>query len=183
MNTLGPGSLTAFIKVLLDIIAFILWIFLGAASLVMVFVMAAGIYRVFGFSLNLPRVILDFLQLSFVMALPMAITAIVVFTLIVDRLRRICRTLVKGDPFVPENAGHLRFIAITIAIYQMIRYAVQGAVSLTFTLFGRPVESAGNWEPHFTLNLGAWFAVLALLVLSEVFREGARLRDEQQFTI
>jgi len=37
--------------------------------------------------------------------------------------------------------------------------------------------------PEFSLNLGAWFAVLAFFVLAEIFREGARLRDEQKYTI
>ena len=149
----------------------------------MVMIMVAGVYRTFGIGPELPRPLLEFLQLSVVLALPMAITAIVVFTFVVDRLRRINRTLVEGDPFVPENAGHLRSIAIAIGIYQLIRYGAHGAISLAYSLFGRPVETGINLEPHFTLNLGAWFAVIALLVLSEVFREGARLRHEQQFTI
>ncbi len=36
-------------------------------------------------------------------------------------------------------------------------------------------------EPHF--NLTAWFSVLVVFVLAEVFREGARLRREAELTI
>ncbi len=33
------------------------------------------------------------------------------------------------------------------------------------------------------VNLTTWFAVLVILVLAEVFREGARLRREAELTI
>ena len=33
------------------------------------------------------------------------------------------------------------------------------------------------------LNLTAWFSVLVVFVLAEVFREGARLRREAELTI
>jgi hypothetical protein len=113
----------------------------------------------------------------------MAMAAFVAVTFIVDRLRRIMATLIAGDPFVPRNAGHLRAIAIAIIVYQLIRYGVNGVVALIFTVFGRPVETGVSIQPEFALNVGAWIAVLALFVLSEVFREGARLRDEQKLTI
>jgi hypothetical protein len=34
-----------------------------------------------------------------------------------------------------------------------------------------------------SVNLTAWFAVLVIVVLAEVFREGARLRSEAELTI
>jgi hypothetical protein len=33
------------------------------------------------------------------------------------------------------------------------------------------------------VNLTTWFAVLVIIVLAEVFREGARLRGEAELTI
>jgi Protein of unknown function (DUF2975) len=36
-------------------------------------------------------------------------------------------------------------------------------------------------QPNF--NLTAWFSVLVVFVLAEVFREGARLRREAELTI
>ena len=105
--------------------------------------------------------------------------------MVIDRLRRIFATLIAGDPFVPENAGHLRVIAIAIAAYQILRHVTQGAVAMILTLLdmdnpvvgGLELSTAGN------IDLGAWFAVAALLVLAEVFREGARMRQEQKLTI
>ncbi|PWE18394.1 DUF2975 domain-containing protein [Marinicauda salina] len=183
MRTLGPGSLASILKLLLDILIYGLWALLGLTSLIMILMMFAGLYRLTGIGPELPGALLQFLKMDVALALPLAIAAIIALTFIVDRLRRIFATLIAGDPFVPENAGHLRAIAIAIAIYQLIRYAAQGVIALVFTFFGRSVEGGASLEPGFTLNLGAWFAVLTLFVLSEVFREGARLREEQKLTI
>jgi hypothetical protein len=183
MRTLGPGSLASLLKILLDIAIVIMWGILGLTSLIMVLAMVAGLFRLTGLGPELPEPILQFLQLDLAVALPMAMAAFVAVTFIVDRLRRIMATLIAGDPFVPRNAGHLRAIAIAIIVYQLIRYGVNGVVALIFTVFGRPVETGVSIQPEFALNVGAWIAVLALFVLSEVFREGARLRDEQKLTI
>ncbi|MFW6412921.1 MAG: DUF2975 domain-containing protein [Oceanicaulis sp.] len=183
MRTLGPGSLASILKLLLDIAYYVLWAFLGLASLIIVLIVFGGLYRLAGFGASLPDGLEQFLAMDVVVALPMAIVAIAALIFVIDRLRRIFRTLTGGDPFVPENANHLRAIAIGIAVYQLLNYASHGVISLIFTLSGQPVEGGGHVIPEFNLNMGAWFAVLAFFVLAEVFREGARLRDEQKFTI
>ena len=183
MRTLGPGSLAAILKLFLDILYFGLWALLGLTSLIMLLMMAAGVYRLTGIGPGLPDPVLQFLAMDVVLSLPLAAAAIVALLFIAGRLRRIFGTLIEGDPFVPENARHLRSIAIAIAAYQLIRYAAHGVVAMVFTLSGRPVESGSSVQGEFTLNLGAWFAVIVLFVLAEVFREGTRLRDEQKLTI
>lgn len=183
MRTLGAGSLASILKVLLDIGYFVLLAVLGLASLIIVLIVFSGIYGLFGFG-ELPGLLRQLLARDFVVALPMAIAAWAALTFIVHRLRLIFATLRAGDPFVPENAGHLRAIAIGIAVYQLLHYAAHGVLALVITLLGRsPVESGARVIPDFSLNLAAWFSVLAILVLAEVFREGARLRDEQKLTI
>lgn len=183
MRALGPGSLTSLLKILIDVTVVVLWGLLVLASLVTLALMAAGLFRVTGIGPEMPDAFLRFLQLDIVIALPLGVAAILAMLFIADRLRRILVTLIEGDPFVPENAGHLRAIAIAIAVYQIIRYGAHGIIALMFTVFGRPVESGVSIQPQFGLNIGAWIAVIALLVLAEVFREGTRLRDEQKLTI
>ena len=183
MRTLGPGSLASLLKLLLDIVYFILWALLGLASLIIVMIVAGGIYRLLGVGPDLPQGLQQFLAMDVVIALPMAIVALGAIIFIIDRLRRIFRTLTDGDPFVPENAVHLRAIALGVAVYQALSYASHGVIALVFTLSGSPVAGGGRVFGDFSLNLGAWFAVIAFLVLAEVFREGARLREEQKFTI
>lgn len=183
MRALGPGSLASILKLLLDIAYYVLWAFLGLASLIIVLIVFGGLYRLAGFGAALPPGLEQFLARDVVLALPMALVALAAVIFIIDRLRRIFATLIGGDPFVPENAGHLRAIAVGIAVYQVLHYASHGVLALVFTLSGQRIESGARVIPEFALNLGAWFAVVAFFVLAEVFREGARLRDEQQLTI
>ncbi|KCZ83903.1 DUF2975 domain-containing protein [Hyphomonas jannaschiana] len=88
-------------------------------------------------------------------------------------LRKILATLAAGDPFVPENAVRLTRIAIAIAITQLMRYVIAIFVGLMVT--GTSLE--------FSVDLIAWASVAALFILSQVFREGTRLRDEEKMTI
>jgi len=92
------------------------------------------------------------------------------------QLRRILKTLAEGDPFVPENAPRLQKIAIAIALMELARY---GAIFLlmAFVSFG---EGEG---PRFSVSLVAWVSAAAMLVFSQVFREGSRLREEEKMTV
>lgn len=92
------------------------------------------------------------------------------------QLRRILKTLAEGDPFVPENAPRLHRIAVAIAIMELARY---GAILLlmVFVTFG---EGEG---PRFSVSLVAWVSAAAMLVFSQVFREGSRLREEEKMTV
>ncbi|MEE2921768.1 DUF2975 domain-containing protein [Hyphomonas sp.] len=89
------------------------------------------------------------------------------------QLRRILATLSDGDPFVPENARRLRFIAIAIALTQLLTILIQLATPVMF--------KEATISPR--IDLIAWASVAALFILSQVFREGTRLRDEEKMTI
>jgi hypothetical protein len=89
------------------------------------------------------------------------------------QLRRILATLAEGDPFVPENASRLTRVAAAIAITQLLRIAVALIIGLSFD----------QTKLDFNLDLIAWASVAALFILSQVFREGTRLRDEEKMTI
>lgn len=92
------------------------------------------------------------------------------------QLRRILLTLADGDPFVPENARRLTSIGIVIAIMELIRILTVMAVRLVPTL-------VGDEPPRLSTQFILWISVAALFVLSQVFREGTRLRDEEKMTI
>lgn len=93
------------------------------------------------------------------------------------QLRRILVTLAEGDPFVPENAPRLLKIAIAIAIMELARYAVIILI-MVFVDFGDDVGG-----PRFSVSLAAWVSAAAMLVFSQVFREGSRLREEEKMTV
>ena len=182
-KTIGPGSLASILKFVLDCLYYILWIGLGLTSLILLLIIVSGIYRLTGIGPALPEGVASFLQVGFIMAIPLSIISLVAFTFVLHRLRLIFATLIAGDPFVPENAGHLRLIAIALTIYQIIRYTAQGVVNLLISVLGPANPGEPVMASQFSLNFSVWLAVLALFVLSEVFREGARLREEQKLTI
>ncbi|MGF1464200.1 MAG: DUF2975 domain-containing protein [Maricaulaceae bacterium] len=107
--------------------------------------------------------------------------SLIVVSIVVLRLRRIFATLAQGDPFVPENAGHLQVIAVTLAAAEALRLAFGPLTVWIARTYGPP--SAAPADPTFDFSIAFWFSILALFVLAEVFREGARMRAEQQVTI
>jgi hypothetical protein len=100
--------------------------------------------------------------------------------IIVWRLRKLFDSFMSGEPFRRENANHLRVIWITMLVVEVTRIALFAVISVLIHLVGGPhVEGHGAA----TTNLSTWAAILILIVLAEVFREGARLKEEQELTI
>lgn len=176
MRALGPGSVSSFLKIILDVVFFALWI--GVVGIVLV--MLAALLLSFNPSL------IDNLSVSssgmelidqgpvFVGGLFAASIYIAGVLVIVERLRRIFMTLTAGDPFHPDNVRRLRVIGAVLAGLELLRYVVWGVSAWL-------LPGSNRVEPN--LSLTAWFSVLVVLVLAEVFREGARLRREAELTI
>jgi hypothetical protein len=93
---------------------------------------------------------------------------------IVERLRKIFGALTAGDPFHPDNVVRLRLIGLVLAGLEVGRYVFSGMARWL-------APKAKVIDDSFTLT--AWFSVLVVFVLAEVFREGARLRREAELTI
>lgn len=182
MNSLGRGSLASKLKPVLDIAWYLSWVALALASLILVSSAIAFIMDFFGYTPPFATELFETLR-NRAMAFPILSAEIVALMVIIHRLRKIFATLISGDPFVPENAGHLRIIAIAIAAYQILRTITHGAVALLLTVMGMPVEGGASIALRPDIELGAWFAVGTLLIFAEVFREGARMRQEQKLTI
>jgi len=176
IRALGPGSVSSFLKVILDVSYFVLW---GVAVLVGVAVL--GLLLISFDPQVLPA---DIASHSHIMGHAPGLAAaaqlggaelsLIGVIVIVQRLRRIFAALIAGDPFHPDNVRRLRVIALVLALIEVDSYLF-GALD-HFVLGAH--RSAG-----FDLNLTAWFAVLVIVVLSEVFREGARLRRDAELTI
>lgn len=180
MKALGRGSVAAILRIVLEILRIILLVILAAIGLLAL--VAAYVY-VRGEEAALPGVVIERLDPWWATGLGFLVTAgfLVVMILVVDRLRLIFRTLAQGDPFVPENAAHLRAIWVAIAAFEVARYVVGGVVHISVAAAGAP--PAGVSTSLVTPSPPVWFAVLTLFVLAEVFREGARMRGEQSLTI
>ena len=177
MRALGPGSVSSFLKIILDVVYAALWIGVVAVSLMV------GAALLFTFNPDL----LDDVSLStgqlagrwpaVTGGLAAASLYMAGVLVIVGSLRRIFMTLTAGDPFHPDNVRRLRLIGVMLAALGLLEMARYPMTLLDSRLAAHEAHQAGG------LNLTTWFAVLVVFVLAEVFREGARLRREAELTI
>lgn len=175
MRALGPGSVSSLLKITLDVVFVALWI--GAVVVGLLLLVAL----LLSFNPDLIAMIaIDVNGLALVKQWPMVMAALVGGTLylsgvliIVARLRQIFATLMAGDPFHPDNVSRLRIIGLALGSLELVRYAVRLASDILDL----------NLKRDEGISLTAWFSVLVVFVLAEVFREGARLRQEAELTI
>jgi len=174
MRALGPGSVSSFLKIILDVVH----------AAVVVGVAAAGLLALAGLLFSVNPALLAGVRLSdggsFVDRAPTLVAGLLLacaymagVVVIVGALRRIFATLTAGDPFRPENVGRLRLIGAMLGGLELGRYGVWGVSAW--------LPGVRGVKPSFSLT--AWFSVLVVFVLAEVFREGARLRREAELTI
>jgi len=112
----------------------------------------------------------------------LVVALIFAFTLlVVNELRHVFRSLSVGQPFLAENARRIRWVGFAVLFGELGRalivYFWSYYTSLHFTAQGL----------HFVASVdisGVTIASgLAILVIAEVFREGARLHEDQSLTI
>lgn len=102
--------------------------------------------------------------------------------IIVWRLRRLFDSFSSGAPFQRENATHLRVIWITMIAIEIARYVLTASTAGLVMAFGE-LQGVGVRDVALSVDLSTWGSILILIVLAEVFREGARLKEEQELTI
>ncbi|MBX3428040.1 MAG: DUF2975 domain-containing protein [Hyphomonadaceae bacterium] len=115
-------------------------------------------------------------------ALLIAGVAVAGSLIIVWRLRKLFDSFSSGEPFRRENATHLRVIWITMVAIELARYALMASTAGLVMAFGEP-QGVGVRNVELSVDLSTWGSILILIVLAEVFREGARLKEEQELTI
>lgn len=111
---------------------------------------------------------------------PLGLRAIIVVGLagaaivhtVLRRLLAIVDTVRGGDPFILDNARRLDAIAWRVLALEVLRLVVVAI-------------GAATWEPGRMggFSVVPWLAVLLLFVLSGVFAQGARLRDDLAGTV
>lgn len=194
---LGKGSIASFIKVALDIVWVVLW---GVACVIaLAGIVCVGLLLAIQLGL-LPEATLDGHAATTVgpltirsdvanrMFAPMLAPALLAAAvavggalIIVLRLKRLFKNFTSGEPFSRDNAGHLRVIWITMLVMEVSRYVIAGAVAAFIGIFGQPETIEISQQSP--IDLSTWGSILILIVLAEVFREGARLKEEQELTI
>ena len=174
IRALGPGSVSSFLKVILDVSYYVLW---GVGLL-----LAVSILGLLLISFD-PQILPALAHRTILGHAPGAAAAVrlggaelslIGVVVIVQRLRRVFGAMTAGDPFHPDNVRRLRVIALVLALIE-----INGYVFAAFDRFVLHVRA----QSGFNLDFTPWFAVLVIVVLAEVFREGARLRRDAELTI
>jgi hypothetical protein len=176
MRTLGPGSVSSFLKIILDVTWFALWAVIGALALAGLATLLLSFNTDLIRQIEIKTDIGEAGQVGPTLAAALFAGALYMggVLLIVGNLRRIFKTLTAGDPFHPDNVARLRLVGLILAGLELGRY-----VFWAITAFLLP----GVDKAEGSLNLTTWFSVMVVFVLAEVFREGARLRQEAELTI
>lgn len=173
MRFLGPRSISSLLKTALDVVYYGLYVLIfgtiiATVLLVSVPNLAAEVVRL----LSISRALGTGSQASILLAFGISLAG---YLLIMHWTRQIFRTLAEGDVFHPANTLRLRFIGFGLGALEIFGYLARMVASGVFHL---------HFEPIYGLRaVTTWFSVLVVFVLAEVFKEGARLRQEVDLTI
>lgn len=173
MRFLGPRSISSLLKTALDVVYYGLYVVVAVTVLA-----ALGLLVVPNLAIEVAR------PLNVVTHLSAASQALILlafgvslsgYVLIMHWTRQMLATLAEGNVFHPDNTSRLRWIGTGLAALEIFGYAARFVAESLFHV---------SFEPFYGLRaVTTWFAVLVVFVLAEVFKEGARLRKEADFTI
>ena len=197
MKALGKGSIASIVRVGLTIAWIALWVAACALTLAAVGYAAALVLTatgaidasVFNADGNLTidgnRVRLEDLGgVTWPVVVPALLIGAVAIggaLMIVWRLKKLFDSFCSGEPFRKENADHLRAIWIIMLSIEIARYLLLALTGVLLAAFGGPIADTVEFE--FKFDISTWASIFILVVLAEVFREGARLKEEQELTI
>lgn len=176
MRALGPGSVSSLLKFALDVAYWALWLALaviGACFIASFFIPLDN----FNVSLDGVEGAIDAPLTRGLIAYGLVLAALYVsaFIVILNRLRLVFRALAAGEPFVSDNVRRLRQIGFALGGIVALEIVAGPGLTMIIPSADIPINIGDLIVPI--------FSVLVIFVLSEVFREGARLRREQELTI
>lgn len=209
MKTLGKKSLAYVLKVLLNILWVVQIIFFSLIFFGMIIYFATSKEYTFnGWPVILPvdsystqvsptspklsdaKVKVEKASLSFRTQSDWQIVALALTDIIVGfgisltvtyQLRKIFATLTQADPFVASNAARIRIIGFVLISFPLVS-ALLGTITNQFVQ-KHFVAGKNALLFRYDLELSWVFTGLVILVIAEVFRTGAKLKEEQDLTI
>ncbi len=171
-----PSRPTAFLGRLITVLWWAAW----AVFAIFIIVLLCALLAFFGVEPLKTQLFSDIAPLTVSISAFSMLIGAGAFIIILKQLRAICQTLESGDPFVPQNAQRLRTIWIAVAIAEILRL-LSGVILSGLISKGQTVGNATELTLDFRFSV--WFLVFAFIIFTEVFREGARLRQEQKLTV
>lgn len=172
IRAIGKGSLASILAVGLHIVRIIVWIAFAGLSAALVAIpliqpVAEWISHIDGASIDGD---VDVDAADFVKVLRHFISFGVALY-VVERLLELLKTLRFGSPFVKENAVRFRNVGVALLFGELSKIVI-GILAMVF-----------DAEVDAGLDLMIFVAIAAVFVLAEVFREGARMKEEQDLTV
>ncbi len=173
MRFLGPRSISSLLKTALDVVYY------GLYSLIAVVIVLAvclvSVPNLAGSVMERMHISAELGPVSPALMFVMFGISLAGYLVIMHWTRMIFRTLAEGDVFNPANTIRLRWIGFGLGALEIFGYAARAVASGMFHM---------HFEPIYGLRaVTTWFSVLVVFVLAEVFKEGARLRQESDLTI
>ncbi|WP_084582184.1 DUF2975 domain-containing protein [Sphingomonas azotifigens] len=107
--------------------------------------------------------------------LGIGLVSVVAAHMILTRLTAMVDSVATGRPFTLANADRLRTMAWALLAFQLLDLAYGVLAIRMSAATGRYF----GWSP----GIGGWLAVVLLLVLARVFRQGAAMQDEVEATV
>lgn len=88
----------------------------------------------------------------------------------------------KGNFFIPSNAKYIRVISYLVIGYSLFRYAIQWVI---FNSLNNNLNELVSIKVNSVLdfNLTYLLAALLMVIIAQAFKEGVKLKEEQNLTI
>ena len=172
IKAIGKGSLASILAIGLHIVRVIVWIAFAGLSAALVAIplippFAEWVAQIDGGSVDAN---IDVDAGDFVRVLRYFISFGVALY-VVERLLELLKTLRFGTPFVKENAIRFRKVGIALLFGEVSKIVIGILAMIT----GADVDAG--------LDFMVFVSIAAVFVLSEVFNEGARMKEEQDLTV
>ncbi len=173
MRFLGPRSISSLLKTALDVVYYGLYVLIALVAVVIVMLLSVPNLAVeVAHRLSITQDLSAGSQAAMFIGFEVSVGG---YLLVTHWMRAIFRTLAEGDVFHPDNTLRLRFIGFGLAALEVYGYLWRALAEGVLHL---------HFEPAYGVRaVTTWFSVLVVFVLAEVFKEGARLRQEVDFTI
>lgn len=123
--------------------------------------------------------------------LPLVLLHTVFFAVLFDILRRLFRNVQRGDSFTPQTIRLVRIVGFSLLAFSLVSAVIESFFSMALLDYlhthltgpGLTWVKGSDKSIAASLDSSLFFAGLLVLALSEVFRQGLALKNENDLTV
>ncbi|MEW5784574.1 MAG: DUF2975 domain-containing protein [Bacillota bacterium] len=117
----------------------------------------------------------------FVLQFTLVMPLLAIGLLVIYQLRKIFATLVDETPFTSNNVRRIRFSGAAVIAGTLLKALLNTLIGVYFS---KVVHLPGlELNYNYKIDFIGIFLGLVILILAEVFRQGARLQEDQDLTV